>query len=265
MKQLIIFGLLVVQLAYSQETKLLSSSFEFEPQKIYHLFGDQVKLRSGPGTDFEVIELLPIGIGVTVLEQSHHTKIFKGISSPWVKVKTPDHEGYILGGLIALETVVVGEDEYLASIIRENQGFAAQIRILRAQHSYEEMVIKLPTDLFAIEGKKDLGIKGVSSALIVDFIAEACGVNGGGVYVFNTDEKLVKAFSYLMGSDAGAYSIEEKLIFPNDPEGREDKVLFKREVMELKDIESNWVETIHTERELQWDGERFIPDVRGEK
>ena len=262
MKQLIFLGLLLGHLAYGQELNLLSPEFEFESGKIYHLYGDQVKLRSGPGTDSEVLKLLDIGTGVKVLEQTTHSQTFKGMDSQWIKVESSGKEGYILGGLIAMDAVVVGEDEYLASMARTGELFSAQVRILRAENTYEELSIDLPMGMFAIYGKGDLGIRGVSSALVVDYISEACGMNGGGTYLFNTEEKLIEAFPFIIASDAGAYSVEEKLIFPNDPEGLEGKVLFKREVMELKDIESNWIETIKTEREMVWEGDRFAPDVR---
>ena len=269
MKKYVLLGLWFCQIAYAQDLPLLSPDFTFEKGGIYPLFGDQVKLRAGPNTDSEVRDLLDIGMGVKIIERNPRTQIYNGIESHWYKVAIQGEEGYILGGLIALDHVIMGEAVYLVSLGKEGDVLKGQVRVIREEGSraYEEIAVNFPVEsyLFQIEGKEIRGIDGVNNAILIDFVAEACGVNGGGSYIFDTGEKLIEAFRFIEASDAGVYSVTETLIFPDDQGGKEGTVIFKRVVWELKDEETNWEETVSTEREIQWIGNQFFPKIREQK
>ncbi|MEM6630534.1 MAG: SH3 domain-containing protein [Bacteroidota bacterium] len=267
MREFFILGLLLCNIGFAQDLKLLSPDYSFEPHTVYLLFGDQVKLRSGPGTDTDVLDLLAIGTAVNILEKMPQTQFFKGLKSHWYKVKAEQQEGYILGGLISLDHVSLGDAIFVIGLNKKGEELAVEVRTIRQKDAgaYEELSVSLPTYSFELKGEAVKGIEGVNNALVVDFFAEACGVNSGGTYLFDTGEELIEAFSFIQASDAGVYSIEETLIFPNAPEGREGKILFTSKTQELLDEETNWISTKWIERELQWDGYKIVPDLRAEE
>jgi len=47
-------------------------------------------------------------------------------------------------------------------------------------------------------------------------------------------------------------SLTERLIFPNDPGGIADKVIFESEEENVYDEETEWITTVKTRRVYQW-------------
>lgn len=84
----------------------LSSSFlmaEVEPttstKYIYAYSG--LKLRATPGSEGEILKVIPYGDKVTVIEQSDKKDLIEWMSGHWVKVSHDETEGYIFGGFIS--------------------------------------------------------------------------------------------------------------------------------------------------------------------
>ena len=90
-----------------------ASSFRSGDQ--VYLFGDQVKLRSAPGTEGEVLSLMDIGETVTILEATDKHMMYNGIEWPWYKVQRNEEEGYVLGGLLAIRCQQLDGYTYLCN------------------------------------------------------------------------------------------------------------------------------------------------------
>mgnify|MGYP000551338401 FL=1 len=58
----------------------------FKNGESYALFGNDVKFRTAPSSDAEVIELLEIGTDVKILAQTTETLLYNGLESPFFKV-----------------------------------------------------------------------------------------------------------------------------------------------------------------------------------
>jgi hypothetical protein len=56
-------------------------------------------LRSGPGTQYDKITLLPYGTTIYV-ERVEATETISNITAPWVFVNTPEGDGYIFAGFV---------------------------------------------------------------------------------------------------------------------------------------------------------------------
>ena len=96
------------------------------------------------------------------------------------------------------------------------------------------------------------GLDSVTALLVVDHFAEACGENGGNdYYAWNPLELSLMASLFDVG-DGGVYYLTERLIFPNDPGGIADKVIFESEEENVYDEETEWISTLHTRRVYQW-------------
>ncbi len=67
-----------------------------------YILADDVLLRQGPGSDFEVVRKLSIASSVKLISEDTTTTTIKGIKSNWYKAALADNTiGFIWGGLVA--------------------------------------------------------------------------------------------------------------------------------------------------------------------
>ena len=106
------------------------------------------------------------------------------------------------------------------------------------------------------------GLDSVTAFLVVDHFAEACGENGGNdYYVWNPGELALMADLFEVG-DGGVYALTERLIFPNDPGGIADKVIFESDEENVLDEDTDWISIVHTRRTYQWIYGNVYPEFK---
>ena len=265
MNKLILIFLLIFQLGFGQETKYLSENYEFKKGEIVYMFGNDVKLRDQPNTESNVLTLLKIGEQIEIMEKSDSKMEFDGIESPWYKVKTNDKVGFVLGGLISLDRANNGNLTYLVSLKKDGIKLFAKTRVLGNGLDFKENVSQLMTGEFSIKATGNKGLENVKSIFQIDYLAESCGVNGGGIYIFYDGNDLQKAIDYTQVADADLYWFIENYIFPNEEGGLKGKIVYKSEVGETKDYETEWTESKITRRVLEWNGTEIIPKIETEE
>ncbi|MCX2680401.1 SH3 domain-containing protein [Galbibacter sp. EGI 63066] len=255
---------LFTTVVYGQE-RIYHSLYEghsaFEIGKTYSLYGNDIKFRTLPSTDSEVISLLKIGEEVEILEKTDELLKYNGIDSPFYKVKYNGKEGYILGGLISLEKKILGNSTYLFAYKKEkgNTRPFLLIRHVDEKGEYTETVSELYTDhQFSIELYDNRGVEGIKNIMYVSYMAEACGVDGGGIYYFRLDKELKEVFRVTQVGDAGVYSFVETLTFPSDKEGVKGKIIYNKSVWE-SDEEETWYNQRTTYRQLRWENGEIVP------
>lgn len=242
---------------YTQEIKYIETqNINFKPNDIVYLFGNDVKLRIKPSTESESIDIIKINSKVKIIAETNSTYNYNGIDWKWYKVNYNNKIGYIIGGLLSLDQKNIGDSTYLISLQKGENQFNLLIRLVNIQNiEYLELPYKLPTDTFSIKVYGNKGITAIKDMLLVDFVAEACGVNGGGCYFFNDGKSLIKAISYSEIVDADVYWLGEKVIFPNDNKGVKEKIVFVSEEEEKIDEETNHVRTKLESIEFTWKGQ----------
>ncbi|WP_053990626.1 SH3 domain-containing protein [Mangrovimonas sp. TPBH4] len=262
MKNIFLLVLLCIStLAFRQNTKFLSKDYQFENGDIAYMFGDDVKLRSQPNTESEVLALLKIGESIEIIEKTEETMIFEGIEWPWYKIKFQDHAGYVLGGLIALDKATYNNLTYLISLKEEERSLYAKTRLAEEGKPYLETSVLLSTDTFAIKAFGNRGLENTQSIFLIDYLAEACGVDGGGIYLFYDGNALIEGFEYTEVSDAGVYWYVEEYIFPTDENGHNNRLKYRRTVGEYKDETTYWTESTTTTRLLEWKNNQLVPKI----
>ena len=261
MNKLVIILLLVTNFSFSQETKYHSPYVNFISGEYYYLFGNDVKFRSLPDTNSDVIELLNIGTEIQIVEKTNETLNYNGIESPFYKVKYNNKIGYILGGLISLEKRSVNNSKYVFSFKKNDDNLSLIIRHINEKNEFTESVSRLTTHEFSIEIYDNKGIDGIDNILFINYLAEACGIDGGGIFFFQTENELKKVFKITQVSDAGVYWLMENLIFPTDENGIKGKILFTSEQGEYLDESTNWIEIKKTSRELEWINGEILPKL----
>jgi len=257
-KGLTILLLLMAQTAFGQDAKYIFVNHEFSKGEVAYMFGNDVKLRDQPNTSSNVITLLKIGNKIEILEKSDVIMEFDGIGSPWYKVQFQDKIGYVLGSFISLDRAIFDNLTYLISLKRDESKVYLKTRVLE-NSQFKENITQLLTEEFSIKSTGNRGLQNIESILEINYLAESCGVNGGGFYLFYNNQDLIKAFDYTIVHDADLYWCVENYIFPADKDGQEGKILFKREIGETKDYDTEWVEIVITHQTLEWKDNQIIP------
>ncbi len=227
-------------------------------QQVY-VFGNDVKLRTAPSAESKVLELLKIGEWVEIIEKTNFSWPYKGLDSPFYKVKYNDTTGYILGGLLSLERKTLNGQHYYFAYAKEGERNFLNIRNVK-DGDYIERKIRLSNANFSIKTYDDKGIPGIEGMLYVDYLAEACGVDGGGIYLFAYNGVLSVVASLSQISDSGVFYHSERFIFPDDIGGLPEKILFKKERGEIYDESTHWTKTTVELRELSWVDGQLVPD-----
>ena len=97
--------------------------------------------------------------------------------------------------------------------------------------------------------------------IFIDYYAEACGVDGGGIYIFNDGEKLITAMDVSSLVEGGSFWFSEELTFPNDKEGEKGVVIYEREHGQEIDEDTQWMKTNINRLNLKWENGVFSPNV----
>ncbi|WP_428740280.1 SH3 domain-containing protein [Tenacibaculum sp.] len=235
---------------------------EFTPNQKVYLFGDDVKLRKEPTTDSEVISLLKIASEVIILEKSPEKQLYNGFIHNWYKVKHKNEEGYVLGGLLALDSKKIAESTYLVALKKEKNDTYISVRVVNGDNDYIENNSKLKTTIFTIKAYDNKGVDAIKNMIYIDYIAEACGVEGGGYYLFNNGTSLVKSIELSSISEAGLFWFKEDVVFPSDQGGQKGKIILKREGGEIIDEESNHTKVTLETKEFCWEGAQLTFNVK---
>ena len=227
----------------------------------YFLFGDNVKFRKLPEKNSDVIDLLKIGTEIEIIEKSDNPINHNGLESFFYKVKHNRKFGYILGGLISLERVKSNKTDYFFTFKKDNNDYYLLIRYLDDNLKIVDLITELRTIEFTIDLYDNKGIEGIKNILYINYLAEACGVNGGGIFYFQLDNELKKVFEITQVVDGGVYWFNEELIFPTDENGVKNKIVYIKEYGEYLDEDTNWYETKKVSRELEWKKGEILPRI----
>jgi len=229
----------------------------FEPGQIVYLFGDQVQLREAPTTESKVLKTLPIGMHLVVQEKHENSWRYKGVDHHFYKVDYKGAEGYVLGGLLALDKKTINDVVHLFGRSKTGNEDYLLIRTLKEDGSFTEKSTKLGNGQFYLSDLGTKGLPNIEGIVYVDYLAEACGVEGGGIYLFQQKGALHQVARLSQVSDAGAYYFWEEFIFPEDEHGVAGKIRYKKEMGEFFDEAANWKKTSVETKELVWTNQRL--------
>lgn len=247
----------------AQENYIQESS-EFSIGDVVYVFGNDVKLREAPNTNSKVISLLKIAEVVVVVEKANETLSFGGMDWAWYKVKNQHYEGYITGGFLALGREKIDDSIYLVSLKKEANSVFALLRVVNGDNEYIESSVQLSNSMFSVKAFNNQGIDSVKNMLFIDYMAESCGENGGGVYVFNDGNSLVEAIQVSTIVDGDLYWLHEEVVFPKDTGGKKGKIILSSEHGETIDEETNHKKITTERKEFVWNGKPISLGVEKE-
>lgn len=255
--------------AQSEDQRIVSYDYTFKDGSTEYLYGDNVVFRSEPSSSSKAIDTLSIGSEVKIVRKTDNVSSINGLDWNWYKVKVGRKSGYILGGLIALDRVRHDDVVYLVTMAGVNQksgdyeytDYRVRTRVIRADSEFYGHESTLNTEVFYIEAFGNRGLEGIDNMLRINLYAEACGVDGGEIYLFNTGDRLIEAASLSSVADGGVFWFGESLTFPEDEDGYDGVVVYNREHGESMGEEFEWTKTtIHT-LVLKWEDDQFTPNI----
>jgi hypothetical protein len=227
-----------------------------EKGKTYVTYGDQVSLRALPSIDADKLYSIPANTAVTILEVSEKQIKVYGIDSPWVKVSVNGKEGYIASGFLALRSIKLNDGSDLI-YTRVKEGHTEYEQSIAFRQVYDNIVVELGSYIL---GNKDFnvvvtdgrGLVEVDHLIQVEYLAEACGEEGGRTYFILSleDNKWQRLGTFSSVGDGGVYHLSEDLTFPNDPNGMQDAIIFNGEQGE--EDEEGVYKTVHIRKVYGW-------------
>lgn len=272
MYRLILLLLLAPTFTFAQDdydkVVFLYSEHEFKESSIQYLYGDKVVFRKKASSEAQSIDTLAIGSEITILKKSKETLNYNGIEWNWYKVKYNGKTGFILGGLLSLTSEEINGDRYLVTASKEkkeDEEFETTIlhyRILTSTGKFRTGKAQLYTDAFSIQVSDNKGLEGVSSILFIEYFVEACGVDGGGIYIFYDGNNLKEALRVARVTDGGAFWFYEELTFPTDENGQEGIIIYEREQGEEVNEEFAWTKAVRNSLFLKWENGKITPNPK---
>ncbi|WP_298542957.1 hypothetical protein [uncultured Aquimarina sp.] len=258
----LLITLLVIQSIVGQA---YDERYTFSVGDEVHMFGDNVKLRDAPNTDSQTLALLPIDSKAIVLAVEDSLHEYKGISMPWYKVECGDKIGYVVGGLFSFTRYnsKTGNDTYfIYGLEKDAEGSTyATIRAVRDQKMQSEQKVRIfGNGAFEVKHYDNKGVEQMDDIIVIDNYSEACGIDGGKSYVVYSGGQLIHMANTSEIGDGGLYHYHSDFIFPSDPQGMPNIIIYKQENGEMKDEETDWYVTTSQQRNLTWDGEKLQPE-----
>jgi len=256
---IIILMLFFGEMNAQKSKKFISKDPSFKTGDVVFLFGDKVRLKEKPTKESKEVDLLKIGSKVTILEKTSKKYPYNGKKWHWYKVKTKNKVGYVVGGLLSLDTKIIGNSMYLISIKKGTDGFKIVTRLLEKGKKYTENINTFGTKKhFTTEVYNNRGVEGIKNMLFINYHTEASGINEGGYYLFNENNSLIKAIE-LTSINSKVYKISEEIIFPNDDDGIIGRILFSREKGGITSHHKNGkiTKTMIESCEFVWEGKEL--------
>ena len=266
---LLFFNLISFALISQNVAQLnFNEQLTFEAGSKATLFGDNIRLREHPNTISNELALLKIGSEVQILEKTETFKTINGLKSRWLKVKTNKNEGYILDCFISIDTHK--NNNYLVlTNYRKSEDRKIFLRVRLHNTKLEEYVEKeyhLPHSSIEVHNSNNKGLTDITNILYIDYVAQACGMNGGGKYIFINDNDIIDEIDLYEVSEGRMLWKTEKIIFPIDDEKLdENSFKFEQEMSNVIDESTSWYKKTIIERQHRIVNGKITPKIKSEE
>lgn len=186
------------------------------------------------------------------------------VTSNWYEVSYNGKKGFVLGALLSLHSFTRNKNTFLFQLSNKNDQLWLKVRVLNGT-DFKEYSFNLIGKEFSLGLTNGRGLKNIENIIAVNYISEACGVEGGVSYLLWNGNILSKLADLSRIVDADQYSFDEKFIFPDDANGISNKIKYELEIEHLEDESTNWRISEKQEREYTWDGEKLLPNFEHNK
>ena len=230
-----------------------------------YAYSDNIPMYSGPNTMSKVVTEIRLNQVITIASEREQDFSIEYNSNEFIHVNFKGKKGFIQRKHLAAKQLIYAPSKTLM-LFQFALNSDHQYELHYSEYSSNALVLNMALPMFSnacnVYLEDTHGLDSVIAFLVVDHFAEACGVNGGlDYYVWNPGELSEMATLFEVG-DGGIYSLNERLIFPTDPEGLADKVIFESIEENVYDEETEWVSALNTRRVYQWVYGNLYPEFK---
>ena len=208
-------------------------------------------------------------IKISIRQQHSAKNIFKGIESPWYKVRYGEKIGYILGGLISLTERKIDNIRCFVTLEKIESKIYILTRVISdSKTSYFENKSESHSENggFCLKIFDNKGLEGISNIIFINYLPESCGANSGGYYLFFDKKKLHKVIDVTSSGDVGIWE-SENLYFPKDSLGIKNRIIYIKEKGEYSESETNetkpdWEKSSKIKIKLEWINNKLSPEPK---
>lgn len=266
--------------SYAQQDCTFESG-KFRTNVEANLFGDKVNVREKPSVDAGTIVNLSIGTPVLLMSKAESVYDENGYSTNWYEVKIAyggsEKTGYVWGGLISLGSAEIqnapGKDDLFVYGITSwsaDNGFMSTARIIREGKVINNLEFRpISMGFFdpgvfghtvCVKADNGHGFSNIKNVIRISFSYAACGYENGEILLFWDGAKLQYAAKASALGEAGIFNYTYKIIFPDEPEGHENKLMIEQTMTEYGEVN----DSIYTKsrevtlKNYKWDGVKII-------
>ena len=230
-----------------------------------YAFADNTPMYSGPNTMSKLVTEIRLNQVITIASAREQDFSIAYNSNEFLHVNFKGKKGFIQRKHLAAKQLIHAPSKSIM-LFQFALNADRQYDLNYSEYSGNELVQTMPLTMYSNACNVSLedthGLDSVTAFLVVDHFAEACGVNGGlDYYTWNSGELSLMATLFEVG-DGGVYSLQERLVFPTDPGGLPDKVIFEASEENVYDEETEWISTLNTRRVYQWVYGNLYPEFK---
>lgn len=220
-----------------------------------YAFSDNIPMFSGPNTMSKLVTEIRLNQPITIASDREQDFSVQYNPNEFLHVSFKGKKGFVQRKYLAAKQLNHAPSHTIMLFqfaLNADHRYDLQYREYHQNELVQSAVLPLSGFSCDVYLEDIHGLDSVTAFLVVDHFAEACGENGGNdYYVWNPRELALMAELREVG-DGGVYYLTERLIFPNDPGGIEDKIIFESEEENVFDEETEWISMLHTRRVYQW-------------
>ncbi len=254
---------ITMSFGYSQD--YLNPYEGFAKGDTIYAYEDNIPMYSGPNTMSKLVTEIRLNQVITIASAREQDFSIAYNSNEFLHVNFKGKKGFIQRKHLAAKQLKYAPSKTLM-LFQFALNSDRQHELRYSEYSNNELVLTMALTMFSNACNVSLedthGLDSVTAFLVVDHFAEACGVNGGlDYYTWNPGELSLMATLFEVG-DGGVYSLQERLVFPTDPGGLPDKVIFEASEENVYDEETEWISTLNTRRVYQWVYGNLYPEFK---
>ncbi|MBU0487453.1 MAG: SH3 domain-containing protein [Bacteroidetes bacterium] len=247
------------------------------------LFGNNVNVRSGPGTENQVVAKLPIGHEMTIISHGEDLFTVGDMEQYWYEVSFQFNEkeltGYVWGGLIAIVSINASDGALLLFGLGTKKdaeyGWPGKVRIVKngvltVENDWDVIGTMFGsttqyTYTVSAELRDKVPYTGVKDMIIITYTYEACGFENGDQLYFYNGSSLIYCCRATGASEAGLFRSSSKFTFSDEPGGEKGKIIVTTDSVEIEYNEETGEEKTSESQDIWeyvWDGNTITEKKR---
>jgi hypothetical protein len=266
---LFIFLNLAFSTVFAQHNeKYFGSYVEFKTGDTLYTFLEKNELKAYAHKNAKTIAILNIAEALIVDTNYADNYDRNHVKPTYYKVKYQGAKAYIHRSCVAIEKFSYPKKQAVFLFrVKEYKEKHKTLHIKELNNKNilsAEFELPLLGETFTLALSNTKGLNQIDRIIEVDYIAEACGENGGISFLSWSPKNFQLIASLISVVDADVYYQDESFVFPADSGGIKGKIIYKSQLYELLDEDTNWFTESKSERTYNWVKGKMVPAFRSE-